>query len=284
MRQVSDDHSRVGRLLKRGEINERQARSLLEAEMATEADLLQAQVFLSGLRQQLITVQNQVAMAGEMIRLLTALDTPLVIVAEPPSETIEPGITPDIAQVRQRSDLQARRLEAEAASRMVGVARGAMLPHVNLSVERNYHSQDTMFGNDATSWNLGVYATWDVFKGLANISELRQARANSRAAEHRFHFEQRQARLEAVQAWRDVEASRARVTVAEGAVEAARASLRIVSNQYREGLASMVDLLEVQAAAIKAEGDLVQARHDYRVDQARLTHAAGGGVYPGGTQ
>ena len=59
------------------------------------------------------------------------------------------------------------------------------------------------------------------------------------------------------------------------AVDAARASLRIVSNQYREGLATMVDLLDVQAAATGAEGDLVQARHDYRVDLARLSHAAG---------
>lgn len=266
------------------EAHERQARTLLAAEMATEADLLQAQVFLSGLRQQLITVENQVAMAGEMIQLLTAVQTPLVLIAHAPAVTSTPSDRPEAALIAQRNDLQARRLEAEAAARMVGVARGAMLPHVNLSVERNYFSQDSMFGNDATSWNLGIYATWDVFKGLANVSALRQARAESRAAEHRYLFEQRQARHEAAQAWRDVEAARARIAVAEGAVDAARASLRIVSNQYREGLASMVDLLDVQAAAIKAEGDLAQAQHDFRVDLARLDHAAGGGDYPGGIQ
>ncbi len=265
------------------EAHERQARSLLAAEMATEADLLQAQVFLSALRQQLITIENRLVMAGEMILLLTALDTPLVVAAAAPAPAVAaPGGPPAPAQVAVRNDLQARRHEAEAAARMVGVARGAMLPHVNVSVERSYYSQDTIFGNDATSWNLGVYATWDVFKGMANIAELRKARAERRAAEHRYQFEQRQARHEAVQAWRDLEAARARVAVAEGAVTAARASLRIVTNQYREGLASMTDLLDVQAAAIKAEGDLVQALHDERVDHARLNHAAGAGIHPGG--
>jgi outer membrane protein len=267
-----------------GEAHERQARALVAAEMATEADLLQAQVFLGGLRQQLITVENQIAMAGEMIRLLTALETPLVLVAQAPAAAQTGVVLPDVSLVAERSDLQARKLEAEAAARMVGVARGAMLPHVNLSLERNYFSQDSMFGNDATSWNLGVYATWDVFKGLANVSALRQARAESRAAEHRFQFEQRQARHQAAQARRDVEAARARVAVAEGAVDAARASMRIVSNQYREGLISMVDLLDVQAATVQAEGDLVQAHHDFRVDLARLMHAAGGGDFPGGLQ
>lgn len=264
------------------EAHQRQARALLAAEMATEADVLQAQVFLSGLRQRLITIENQIAMAGEMLLLLTALETPLVIVAEAPPREAAASARPAPAQIDGRSDLQARRLEAEAAAKMVGVARGAMLPHVNLSLERNYFSQDAIFGDDAKSWNLGIYATWDVFKGLANVAELRQARAQRRAAEHSYQFAQRQARHEAMQAWRDAEAARARIGVAEDAVAAARASLRIVTNQYREGLASMTDLLDVQAAAIKAEGDLVQALHDDRVDRARLNHAAGIGILPGG--
>ncbi|MDD5719401.1 MAG: TolC family protein [Candidatus Krumholzibacteria bacterium] len=266
------------------EAHARQARSLLDAEMATEADLLQAEVFLSSLRQQLINVQNQVATAGEMIRLLTAIETPLVLIAERRPVLPAPAAEAARAAVAQRSDLQARRLEAEAAAKMVGVARGAMLPHVNLSLERNYYSQDSMFGNDAKSWNLGVYATWDVFKGLANIAELRQARAQRRAAEHRYQFAERQARHETIQAQLDVEAAGARIEVAESAVGAARASLRIVTNQYREGLASMVDLLDVQAAAIKSEGDLVQARHDYRIAQARLAYTAGRDATQGGIQ
>jgi outer membrane protein TolC len=259
------------------EVHERQARSLLEAEMATEADVLQAAVFLARLQQQLITVQNQVAMAGEMVRLLTAIETPLVIAVEPPLDPPSPTLVAaaDTASVTQRSDILARKHEATAAAKQKNVAVGAMLPHVNLGLQRDLYSHEDIFGSDARSWGLGVYATWDVFKGLENISALREAKARQRAAEHRYQYEARRARHEAQQAWRDAEASRQRVTVAESAVEAARASLRIVSNQYREGLASMVDLIDVQTAATRAEGDLVQARHDHRVDLARLAHATG---------
>ncbi|HOX24584.1 MAG TPA: TolC family protein [Candidatus Krumholzibacteria bacterium] len=266
------------------EAHERQARSLLEAEMATEADLLQARVFLSRLRQQRIIVTNQVAAAGEAIRLLTAIETPLALAAEPGPVRSDPGDLPAAGDVRQRSDLEARRFEAVAAGKLVGVATGAMLPHVNLSLQRDYYSQSDIFGSDAKSWGLGVYATWDLFKGLQDIGDLRRARAQGRAAEHRYQFELRRAQHEAHQAWRDAAAARDRIAVAEDAVEAARASLRIVANQYREGLASMVDLLDVQTAATQAEGDLVQARHDYRVDLARLAHAAGSGIPEGGIQ
>lgn len=271
-------HDVVQAAISSAEAHERQARSLLENEMATEADLLQAQVYLSRLRQRLITVDNQVVMAGEMIRLLTAIETPHVLAARPEPVEQTVGAMPAESEIRARNDLLARHHEAVAAGKMVGVATGAMLPHVNLSLQRSYYSHEDIFGSDAKTWDLGVYATWDIFKGLDNISELRQAKAERRAAEHRYQFELRQARHEAQQAWRDARASLERVRVAREAVDAARASLRIVSNQYREGLATMVDLLDVQAAATGAEGDLVQARHDYRVDLARLAHAAGRGI------
>lgn len=251
----------------------RQARSLVENEMATEADLLQATVYLSALQQRLIEVRNLAAVAGENIKLLTATASALPVAAAaslsadvplPPPAGFDPGAAQD------RSDLLARRQEAAAAAKMVGVARGAMLPHVNLSLQKDYYSMDRLFGNDADSWSLGVFATWDVFKGLQNVGELKKAKAEHRAVEHLSRFESRQAGAQAVEAWLGAQAAWQKVQVARDAVKAAREGLRIVSNQYREGLAGMVDLLDTQAAATMAEGNLVQALHDYRVGLANL--------------
>ncbi|NTV03454.1 TolC family protein, partial [bacterium] len=54
-----------------------QAQAMVDNEMATEADLLQARVHRDGLRQRLIEVRHQAATAGEHILLLTAADTAL---------------------------------------------------------------------------------------------------------------------------------------------------------------------------------------------------------------
>jgi outer membrane protein len=258
------------------EAHEQRARSLVEAEMATEADLLQARVYVASLRQQLITTRNYAAAAGDAVQLLTAIDVPLPLTAAvAPTDTTVPA-APDTAVVALvRSDLLAAEQQAKAAGKMVGVATGAMLPHVNLSLERNYFSHDDIFGDDATSWSLGAYATWNVFDGLQSISARRQARAQQRAAEHGRDFQARQARQEAQQAWRDVQAAADRLVVARDAMGAANESLRIVSNQYGEGLASMTDLLDVQTAEIAAAGGLAQAEHDYNVSLARLEYAAG---------
>ena len=251
----------------------KQARSMVEAEMATAADLLQAQVYLSNLQQQLIEVRNMMAVAGENIKLLTAveLDLPLAADAAPPSQfELQAVAMMDSLGGSGRSDILARKEQADAAGQMVAVAQGSMYPHINLSVQRDLYSQEDLFGDDARSWSLGVYATWDIFKGMQNIGEIKKAKAHKRAAEYMAQFETRQARVQATEALLTARAAHEKVLVARGAVDAAREGLRIVTNQYREGLASMVNLLDTQAGAIMAEGNLVQAIHDYRVGLANL--------------
>lgn len=257
----------------------RQARSLVEADMATEADLLQAEVFQSTVAQKLIEVRNMVAVAGENIELLTAHPTELPMAPDMDlaysfGHTLPARFDP--TDVRDRADLQMHAENQVAAGKMVGVATGALLPHINLSIQRDFYSHDRLFGDDARSWTLGIFGTWDIFSGLENIGKLKQAKAESRAAAHMAAFESRKAQVEAKQAWLDARAAQQRVEIAHDAVAAAQEGLRIVSNQYREGLASMVDLLDVQAAATKTEGDLVQALHDYNVGLARLRFAGVG--------
>lgn len=255
----------------------RQARSMVENEMATEADLLQARVYLSTLQQKLIEVKNMARVAGENIKLLTAVDTTLPLVSDPDdqgsdSEALAQQVSMpdffDAAAVAERSDILARRHEAEAAGKMVGVARGSMLPHLNLSVQKDWYDMEDPFGTNADSWTLGVYATMGF--GVQNIGELKKAKAQSRAARYMADFETRQARVQATEAWLNLQAAHEKVMVAREAVQAAREGLRIVTNQYREGLATMVNLLDTQAYATQAEGNLVQALHDFRVGLASL--------------
>ena len=250
----------------------RQARSLVENEMATEADLLQAQVYLSTLKQKLIEVRNMMAVAGENLKLLTAVNTSLTLTPHTlnKNEARTLGLPSpfDLDAIAQRSDLQARREEAVAAGKMVGVATGSLLPHVNLSLQKDWYDLDNLLGTNSNSWTLGVYATMGF--GVHNIGEIKKAKAHRRAADHMVAFETRQAQVQATEALLNARAAREKVIVAREAVAASRAGLKIVTNQYREGLVSMVDLLDTQAYATQAEGNLVQAKHDLSVGLANL--------------
>ncbi|MDO9693382.1 MAG: TolC family protein [Candidatus Latescibacteria bacterium] len=255
------------------------SQAMVDNEMVTEADLLQAKVHRDGLRQRLIEVRNLAATAGDHIRMLTAVSTslPLAPAGDRAGAATDAAIgaisAADRGDVAGRADVLAAREQAAAAAHMAKVARGAMLPHLNLQAEKNWFHRDELFGDEADSWTFGVYATWDVFSGLEDVGALRKARAQSRAAAHLADSAQRQAGLELDQARREAAAAAEKLGVAADAVVSARESLRIVDEMYREGLASMVDLLDVQAMATQAEGALVQARHDLRVSEAGMIYA-----------
>ena len=255
----------------------KQAQAMVDNGLATQADLLQARAYRDGVRQKLIEMRNMVATAGENIKLLAAVDTDLPIAPDPADVEATPDTT--VAAILDgagsRSDVQALREKAAAAAAMVKVARGSLLPHLNLQAEKDWYAADTFLGNDADSWVFGIYATWDIFSGLQNVGALKKARAQSRAAGHAADFQSRRARTEAVQAALDLRAAREKLNVAREAVAAAREGLRIMENMYREGLTSMVDLLDVQAGATMAEGNLVQAEHDLRVAMARVEFTGG---------
>jgi outer membrane protein len=261
----------------------RQARSMVDNDMATEADLLQAKVYLSTLLQKLIEIRNLMAVAGENIKLLTAVNVNLPL-ATNGSGGNDAGemLLPDFPEyfnldaIQYRNDLQAQREKAVAAGKMVGVATGSLLPHVNLSIQKDWYDLENLFGNNSNSWTLGVYATMGF--GIQNVSEIKKAKAQRRAADYMVDFETRQARVQATEALLGARAAHEKVLVARDAVQAARSGLKIVTNQYREGLASMVNLLDTQAYAIQAEGNLVQALHDFSVGLANLEFA--GAVKP----
>ncbi len=107
-----------------------QAQAMVDNEMATEADLLQATVYRDAVRQQLIETRNMIRVAGEHIKLLSATNTSLPIAAD----TKDDGLVDDLVTayshdgVGLRSDLLANRAQAEAAGHMVKVARGALIP------------------------------------------------------------------------------------------------------------------------------------------------------------
>ncbi|MBT3317300.1 TolC family protein [bacterium] len=269
--------------LKAADGHVRQAQAMFDAEMVTESDLLQAKVYRSGLHQKLIETRNMVRTSGEYIKLLTASDVDLII-APANSDKIEVArLAFGTTGATTRSDIESGKLKSTAAGNMVKVARGSMLPHLNMSAEKNWYSSEDFLGDDSDAWTVGVYASWDIFSGLENIGALKKARAQSRATNYMLDFETRKATVEATQAKLELEAAIEKYSVAGEAVTAAREGLRIVTNQYREGLASMVDLLDVQAASTMAEGNLVQAGFDVSTGVAKLRFA-GGTVYCTGSE
>ncbi len=251
---------------------------LREAGMVTESDVLQARVHQSEVEEQVVQARAAVAVARAGLNLAlgrpldTAFDLPAEIAPrEAPAASLD-ALT--AAATAQRSDLKAMDRRVEAAGAMVKAARAGVLPEVGVTGQYEMN-KETFVGKDGSNWSVFVGAKWSAFDGGAARARTLRARAEQRAATQMNALLHDAAGLEVRQAWYALEAAQQRVVIATGAVAQARAALAQVEDRYKEGLATIVELMGAQTALSAARTREVAARRDVLLGRATLDLATG---------
>jgi outer membrane protein len=242
-----------------------------------KSDLLRTQVHIANLEQQRLQAASQVeiARAGLNAAMGVEIDSRFDL-----SDSLEDkgAITAPMEQwieiaMDQRADLKQIDLQLSAAEEEIKKSRAAYLPSLNLA--GNYEVDTERFDESGDSYTVGAIVTLNLFSGNLTSAKVREAQAAQRQIQalrrnlkQRVLVETRQAYLQADNAWRRIEVARAAVVQAEEA-------LRIVGNRYKNGLFTVVDLLNSELAMLQARTNQLQAVHDYMVAKVSLMLAAG---------
>lgn len=121
---------------------------------------------------------------------------------------------------------------------------------------------------------VGAFLRLSLFDG-GRSKRTAGATADVRAAEQEARSAADQIRLEVEMAWRRAQASRERVSAAQGGAEEGREALRVVQERRQAGLATLTDELETEAAALGAELEELRAATEAELAVAALRRAAG---------
>ena len=127
---------------------------------------------------------------------------------------------------------------------------------------------------DESSWSLAVNATLPLFTGGSRSAERIQAdidlerlRLERAAAEERIEQRVRTALVRA-------RASFVGIRLSNQAAKAARRNLDLVEDSYSRGVASLLDLLDAQTAALNAEEQAANALYDFLIDWLEAQRAS----------
>ena len=125
-----------------------------------------------------------------------------------------------------------------------------------------------------TSGAFGVLLRWNVFDPTSG-RRVAAASAEAHAAELAAQAAADQVRLEVETAWRRAQAARERYSAAAGGAEEGREALRVVQERRQQGMATLTDELETEAASLAAELEELRAVSEVAVADAALLRAAG---------
>ena len=254
------------------------ARSVRDAGMSTDADVLSIQVHLANVQEQEIRRAADFDVARAALN--EALGLPLGTAHELTTPLEAAGVTgtlPDDWEkqaLEQRPELRQLRLSAQFAEKQGAAARAALYPQFGLRGAFEADRQEFIRKGGA-NWTIGATMRWNLFNGYADrarIAESSYAAAAARAQERRADAG---VRLEVRRAWANLRAADERIKVASASVNRAEESLRIIKNRFETGLTTVTDLLRNETALLDARTRRLSAVYEQRLAAAALELAAG---------
>ncbi|HEY0585698.1 MAG TPA: efflux transporter outer membrane subunit [Pseudoduganella sp.] len=239
------------------------------------SELAQTQALIPGLQQQLDATRHQLAVYVGQSPAAAALPEFQLEDLQLP-DTLPLSLPSTLA--RRRPDIRAAEALLHQASANIGVATANLYPQITLSASGGTQATAARdLFNSLNVWSLAAGLVQPVFHG----GELRARKRAAEAAYEQSLAAYRQAVLQGLQnvadALRALEADAATLRARADNARQARATLAIVSEQYRLGGVSQLTLLDAERQSRQASLDLSQATASRLADSAALLQALGGG-------
>jgi outer membrane protein TolC len=258
-----------------------QAEAMVRQGIVTKSDALLASVRAGEADAQLAEAEGSAATAGRQLTVLLGGDgagqaPELAARRLPSTNRIVAEVASDTGAVapRPRADVSAASDGLAAARDEALRARSTLLPRVNGFARYDWNSPARIYAGDR-NWTVGVMASWSLFAGASEMADMKATAARAAAAGAQAEAATANARLEAEQTRTGLAVALKRLDIAERAVSQSAEAHRIVGRKYEGGLATVVELLDAQAAETQSALALSQARWGAIVAAAERRRALG---------
>jgi outer membrane protein TolC len=270
--------------LERSRLNLEYAEARLEAGLGTRPDVLRARVDVSAAELELTRAENVMESSRAVLNILMGQSpaTPLQIREEASAVSFPPLPSWDDlrdAALGAREEVRAAQARTARQEAEVRFSRGSFFP--SISAEGAVSRGASASRSPSESWSLEMGLSLPLFQGFARRGDLRarqalleSARFQESAVSQAVEGEVWEALLAEKESTRRLENARALYQAAEENLEAAQES-------YRQGLGSMIALVDARTAFTGAEQTLIQAEYDRRVARAVLERMVWGDTFGG---
>ena len=251
------------------------------AGVASRADVLLAETQLKSAQAQSIDLGVQRAQLSHAMALLvgvppSAFSIPVApLVATPPPVPI--GVPSDLLE--RRPDIASAERNVAAANARIGVAEAAFYPSVTLNASAGFEAATLAkwLTWPARFWSVGPAVSEVLFDGGLRQAQTEQARAA-------YDAEVAAYRQTVLTGFQEVEDSLAALRILEEearvqreALAAARQTVDVVTNQYKSGMVSYLNVIVVQVIALSNEQTVINILGRQMTASVSLVKALGGG-------
>lgn len=263
-----------------------EARHRFRLGVATDYDVLAAEVAVENAEPEVIRSGNNVRLALEQLRFLLALGPGEIDVAGAlavPTDDLALPVSYDEAVVtagKRRPELADLRLRLGIYDELVTIASAEDKPRLDLKGGAGWHwasldnpgpARDT----DGAAWNVGLYATFPFFDGMRTNGKVAQARSDL----HTKQIEEAKLldsiALEVRQAEYSCREAAGIVKALTGTVKQAERLVQMAEKGYEFGVKIRLEVDDAQLNLLQSRSNLAKAQRDFNVARVNYLWAMG---------
>jgi HAE1 family hydrophobic/amphiphilic exporter-1 len=263
-----------------------EAKRKFSAGVATDYDVLAAEVAAENTEPEVIRSGNGVRMARERLRFLLAIGSEEIDVSEtldaPTAELTLPTSYDEAVHIagKRRPELSDLRLRIGIYDELITIAAAENKPRLELKGSAGWHwaslnDPPPALDANGAAWNAGLYLTFPFFDGLRTSGKVAQARSDLRTKQIEEAKQLEAIALEVRQAeFSYREADEIRKALA-GTVKQAERLVQMAEKGYEFGVKIRLEVDDAQLNLLQARSNLARAQRDYRVAQVGYLWAIG---------
>lgn len=260
-----------------------ESRRKYAAGVATDYDVLAAEVAVENARPEVIRSANAIRAARERLRFLLALDNQELNVSGTLVTTVDPAKSYEQALLIARdkrpelSDLHHR---IGIYQELVTIANAEDKPRLDLKGGAGWHwleakDNDLSENGNGAAWNIGVYLSFPFFDGLKTNGKVTQARSDLRTKEIEAAKLLDNIALEIRNASDAVKEAADIVSALGGTVIQAERLVQMAEKGFEFGVKIRLEVDDAQLNLLQARSNLARAQRDYLVARVNYEWAMG---------
>ncbi|QBQ40887.1 TolC family protein [Sphingobacterium psychroaquaticum] len=263
--------------------NQKIIEGLFQAGLAKKIDLDRIVVNINNLKAQKQQLINGLELKENALKFALGMDITKPI--EMPKETfkIDAEVLHEVADVSNRTEVKVLEKQLELLDLNMKAEKSAYYPTLSLTANYGYTgfgAQFPIFNNHpSVNWanfsSVGLNLAFPVFNGFKTRSKVRQANVDIKKAEIDLMDTKLALSLGNENAKAQVKNSLLTVNTNQANVQLAKEVLDNTSNNYRNGLATLTELLDAEQAYADSQNNLNTSLLNYKVAEIQLVKANG---------
>ncbi len=253
------------------------AKEFLSQGIVSRSDVLTAEVQLAERRQERILAQGNADLAVATLNRAMGIDVTRptevrdVLETGPWTGSFEAALR---AAIDARPDLRALAKQVENQQDDYRATEATLAPRFYGFGQYEVTSDRYQMNKDW--WSGGIGVQWSIFDGGQTFAQLRRKKKEIAEAIDLHDERIDDVVLEVKEAHVSLVGAAERIPVAKKAVEQGEENLRVVNDQYKQGILSSADVLREEDRLSRAKSSCYRSLYDYQEALARLIHAIGG--------